>query len=347
MTKKPQPTKKSETPDDIKTVLEKVLKDCGDESVLVMNDDHNANVESIRTGSIALDHALGTDGFPSGRLIEIYGPEASGKTTLALHALANAQKQKRADGTPYICGFVDMEHALDSNYARQLGVDINALLFAQPSCGEEALSLTESMVKNGVKLVVVDSVAALVPRQELEGDIEDTQVALQARMMGKAMRRLTGPNSENKSIIIFINQIRYKIGGYGNPEDTTGGKALKFYSSVRIDIRRKQWIKRNDQIIGTHSRAKVVKNKMSPPMREAEFQIVFGRGINKYNEVVDMASKMGFLQKSGNWYSYNNNQIGNGVEKTEEFLHDNPEIFAELEQKVRNQLWNPAETAVA
>ncbi len=290
-----------------------------------------AEVEVVSTGSLGLDIALGIGGLPKGRIIEIYGPESSGKTTLALHAIAQAQK---SGGT---CAFVDAEHALDPAYARKLGVNIDDLLISQPDAGEQALEIADTLVRSGaIDVLVIDSVAALVPRAELEGEMGDSHVGLQARLMSQALRKLTGSISRSKCMVIFINQIRLKIGVmFGNPETTTGGNALKFYASVRLDIRRIGAIKDRDTVVGNQTRVKVVKNKMAPPFRVVEFDIMYGEGISKVGELIDLGVQAGVVEKSGAWFAYDGQRIGQGRENAKQFLRDNPEIAAAIENKVR------------
>ncbi|NVJ99145.1 MAG: recombinase RecA [Alphaproteobacteria bacterium] len=288
-------------------------------------------IDSISTGSLNLDIALGIGGFPKGRIIEIYGPESSGKTTLALHAVAEAQK---AGG---IAAFVDAEHALDPVYARKLGVDVNELLVSQPDTGEQALEIADTLVRSGaVDILVVDSVAALTPRAELEGEMGDSHVGLQARLMSQALRKLTASISKSNTIVIFINQIRMKIGVmYGSPETTTGGNALKFYASVRLDIRRTGAIKDKDEIVGNATRVKVVKNKLAPPFKQVEFDIMYGEGVSKMGEIIDLGVKAGVVEKSGSWYSYSSQRIGQGRENAKRFLLENPDVSNEIEQQIR------------
>ena len=290
------------------------------------------NVETVPTGSLSLDLALGLGGLPKGRIIEIYGPESSGKTTVALHCVAEVQK---AGG---IAGFIDAEHALDPVYAKNIGVDIDNLYISQPDNGEQALEITETMVRSGaVDIVIVDSVAALVPKAEIDGDMGDSHVGLQARLMSQALRKLTAVISKSNCIVIFINQLREKVGiMFGNPETTTGGRALKFYSSVRLDVRRVEALKQAGEVIGNHTRVKVVKNKVAPPFREAEFDIMFGKGISKEGDILDLAAGIDVVNKSGAWYAYEGEKIGQGRENAKQFLVDNPEICAEIEAKVRS-----------
>ena len=288
------------------------------------------DIETVSTGSLGLDLALGVGGLPRGRIVEIYGPESSGKTTLTLHVIAEMQK---LGGT---CAFIDAEHALDIQYAQRLGVNIGDVLISQPDTGEQALEITDALVRSGsVDLIVVDSVAALTPKSEIEGDMGDALPGLQARLMSQALRKLTGSITRTKSMVIFINQIRMKIGGYGNPETTTGGNALKFYSSVRLDIRRIGGIKKGDEVIGNETRVKVVKNKVAPPFKQAEFDILYGEGISRIGEVIDIGTELNVIDKSGAWYSYNGQKLGQGKEKVREYLQENKELCAEIEQKIR------------
>ena len=289
------------------------------------------NVETIPTGSIILDIALGMGGVPKGRIIEIYGPESSGKTTVALHMVAEVQKRGG------IAGFIDAEHALDPAYAKNIGVDVDNLYISQPDNGEQALEITETMVRSGaVDIIIVDSVAALVPKAEIDGDMGDSHVGLQARLMSQALRKLTAVISKTNCVVIFINQLREKVGVmFGNPETTTGGRALKFYSSVRLDVRKIETLKQNGEVIGNRTRVKIVKNKVAPPFREAEFDILFGKGISTEGDLVDLASNAGIIQKSGAWFSYEGNKIGQGRENAKQFLLDNPEIREEVDRRVR------------
>ena len=290
------------------------------------------NVETVPTGSLSLDIALGLGGLPKGRIIEVYGPESSGKTTVALHCVAEVQKRGG------IAGFIDAEHALDPVYARNIGVDIDNLYISQPDCGEQALEITETMVRSGaVDIVVVDSVAALVPKAEIDGDMGDSHVGLQARLMSQALRKLTAVISKSNCIVIFINQLREKVGVmFGNPETTTGGRALKFYSSVRLDVRRTESLKQAGEIVGNHVRVKVVKNKIAPPFREAEFDIMFGQSISREGDVLDLAVNAGIVNKSGAWYAYEGDKIGQGRENAKTYIHENPAFFDMLEAKVRD-----------
>ncbi len=289
------------------------------------------NVETIPTGSLSLDLALGLGGIPKGRIIEIYGPESSGKTTVTLHMIAQVQKSGG------IAGFIDAEHALDPVYAKNIGVDIDNLYISQPDCGEQALEITETMVRSGaVDIVVVDSVAALVPKAEIDGDMGDSHVGLQARLMSQALRKLTGVISKSNCTVVFINQLREKVGiMFGNPETTTGGRALKFYSSVRLDVRRIEAIKQGGEVVGNRTRVKVVKNKIAPPFKEAEFDIMFGEGISTVGDILDMAANVDIVVKTGAWYAYEGNKIGQGRENAKQYLKDNPQVCDEIEQKVR------------
>ena len=305
----------------------------GKGSVMKLGDNSaNMNVETVPTGSLSLDIALGLGGLPKGRIIEVYGPESSGKTTVALHCVAEVQKRGG------IAGFIDAEHALDPVYARNIGVDIDNLYISQPDCGEQALEITETMVRSGaVDIVVVDSVAALVPKAEIDGDMGDSHVGLQARLMSQALRKLTAVISKSNCIVIFINQLREKVGVmFGNPETTTGGRALKFYSSVRLDVRRTESLKQGGEIVGNHVRVKVVKNKIAPPFREAEFDIMFGQGISREGDVLDLAVNAGIVNKSGAWYAYEGDKIGQGRENAKTYIHENPAFFDMLEAKVRD-----------
>ena len=315
----------------IEAALSQIDKAFGKGSVMKLGQRPNMDIEAISTGSLGLDIALGIGGLPKGRIIEIYGPESSGKTTLALHTVAEAQK---AGG---VAAFVDAEHALDPVYAAKLGVDVGELLVSQPDAGEQALEIADTLVRSGaVDVLVIDSVAALTPRAELEGEMGDSLPGLQARLMSQALRKLTASISKSNCLVIFINQIRMKIGVmFGSPETTTGGTALKFYSSVRLDIRRIGSIKNRDEVIGNQTRVKVVKNKVAPPFREVEFDILYGEGISKMGELIDLGVKGDVIEKSGSWYSYNSERIGQGRENARQFLLTNPDISAEIEQKVR------------
>ena len=313
--------------------IAQIEKQYGKGSVMKLGDNSaNMNVETVPTGSLSLDIALGLGGLPKGRIIEVYGPESSGKTTVALHCVAEVQKRGG------IAGFIDAEHALDPVYARNIGVDIDNLYISQPDCGEQALEITETMVRSGaVDIVVVDSVAALVPKAEIDGDMGDSHVGLQARLMSQALRKLTAVISKSNCIVIFINQLREKVGVmFGNPETTTGGRALKFYSSVRLDVRRTESLKQGGEIVGNHVRVKVVKNKIAPPFREAEFDIMFGQGISREGDVLDLAVNAGIVNKSGAWYAYDGDKIGQGRENAKTYIHENPAFFDMLEAKVRD-----------
>ncbi len=318
----------------LKLAIDKIEKDFGKGSIMKLGDKPSVNVEAIPTGSLALDIALGIGGVPRGRIIEVYGPESSGKTTLAQHIVAECQKRGG------IAAYVDAEHALDPEYARNLGVDIDNLLISQPDTGEQALDITEELVRSGaVDVVVVDSVAALVPKAEIDGSMEDQQMGLQARLMSKALRKLTGVIGKTNTTVIFINQLRMKIGVmYGNPETTTGGNALKYYASVRMEIRRTEGLKGDGEDIGNHVRVKVLKNKVAPPFRTAEFDIIFGKGICKIGNILDVAVNLNIVNKAGAWFSYNDEKLGQGREKAKEFLAANPDLLAEVETKVREKL---------
>ena len=312
--------------------LSQIERSFGKGSIMKLGQDNAVmDIEATSTGSIGLDIALGIGGLPKGRIIEIYGPESSGKTTLTLHAVAEEQK------TGGVCAFVDAEHALDPTYAKKLGVDLDELLISQPDTGEQALEITDTLVRSGaVSMVVVDSVAALTPRAELEGDMGDHQVGSQARLMSQAMRKLTGSISRSKCMVIFINQIRMKIGVmFGSPETTTGGNALKFYSSVRLDIRRIGALKDRDEVVGNATRVKVVKNKVAPPFKQVEFDIMYGEGISKTGELIDLGVKAGIVEKSGSWFSYGDERIGQGRENVKNYLKEYPNIALEIEDKIR------------
>ena len=312
--------------------LAHIEKQYGKGAVMKLGDPMNQmSVETIPTGSLSLDIALGLGGIPKGRIIEIYGPESSGKTTVTLHMIAEVQKRGG------IAGFIDAEHALDPVYAKNIGVDIDNLYISQPDCGEQALEITETMVRSGaIDIVVVDSVAALVPKAEIDGDMGDSHVGLQARLMSQALRKLTAVISKSNCTVIFINQLREKVGVmFGNPETTTGGRALKFYSSVRLDVRRTEALKQSGEIVGNRTRVKVVKNKIAPPFKEAEFDIMFGEGISKVGDILDLAAENGIINKSGAWYAYEGNKIGQGRENAKNYLRENPLICEEIEKKVR------------
>lgn len=312
--------------------LGQIEKQYGKGAVMKLGDSAaNMNVETIPTGSLSLDIALGLGGVPKGRIIEVYGPESSGKTTVALHMVAEVQKRGG------IAGFIDAEHALDPAYAKNIGVDIENLYISQPDNGEQALEITETMVRSGaVDIIIVDSVAALVPKAEIDGDMGDSHVGLQARLMSQALRKLTAAISKSNCIVIFINQLREKVGVmFGNPETTTGGRALKFYSSIRLDVRRIEALKQGGEMVGNRTRIKVVKNKVAPPFREAEFDIMFGKGISKEGDVLDLAASVGIVQKSGAWFAYGGDKIGQGRENAKAYLREHPEIMDEIEHKVR------------
>lgn len=328
------PTPATDKKKALATAISQIEKNFGKGTVMRLGDRPEMNVEAIPTGSLALDAALGIGGVPKGRIIEIYGPESSGKTTLALHILAQAQKQGGE------VAFVDAEHALDPDYAAALGVDTDNMLVSQPDTGEQALEITDALVRSGaVDAIVVDSVAALVPKQEIEGEMGDTFVGLQARLMSQALRKLAGTIAKTNCVVVFINQLRMKIGVmYGNPETTTGGNALKFYSSVRLDVRRVESIKEGGNVIGNKTRVKVVKNKVAPPFREAYFDIMYGEGISKWGELVDLAVQMDIVQKSGSWFSMGDERIGQGKDSVKNFLMNNPDIAEEVEAKVRQNL---------
>ncbi|MCB9996481.1 MAG: recombinase RecA [Rhodospirillales bacterium] len=324
--------------------LSQIERAFGKGSIMKLTGENNPmNVESISTGSLGLDIALGIGGVPRGRIVEIYGPESSGKTTLALHIIAEAQK---AGGT---CAIVDAEHALDPGYAKKLGCNVDDLLISQPDAGEQALEIADTLVRSGaLDVLVVDSVAALVPRAELEGDMGDSHVGLQARLMSQALRKLTGSISRSRTVVIFINQIRMKIGVmFGSPETTTGGNALKFYSSVRLDIRRIGAIKDKDEVVGNQTRVKVVKNKMAPPFRQVEFDIMYGEGVSKTGELLDLGVQGGFVEKSGAWFSYDGQRIGQGRENSKQFMRDNPEVAKKLENQIRQNAGIMADSMLA
>ena len=312
--------------------ISQIEKQYGKGAVMKLGDPSaQMNVETIPTGSLSLDLALGLGGIPKGRIVEIYGPESSGKTTVTLHMIAEVQKRGG------IAGFIDAEHALDPVYAKNIGVDIDNLYISQPDCGEQALEITETMVRSGaIDIVVVDSVAALVPKAEIDGDMGDSHVGLQARLMSQALRKLTAVISKSNCTVIFINQLREKVGiMFGNPETTTGGRALKFYSSVRLDVRRIESLKQSGEVVGNRTRVKVVKNKIAPPFKEAEFDIMFGEGISKVGDILDLAAENGIINKSGAWYAYEGNKIGQGRENAKNYLKENPAICEEVEKKVR------------
>ena len=318
----------------LNNAVKRIEKQFGKGSIMRLGDASTLDVDAIPTGALPLDVALGVGGIPRGRIIELYGNESSGKTTLGLHIIAEAQKM---DG---IAAFIDAEHALDPKYAGNLGVNIDNLLISQPNNGEEALEITESLIRsNAVDLIIVDSVAALVPKAELEGEMGDSHVGLQARLMSQAMRKLSGAISKSKTSVIFINQIREKIGVmFGNPETTPGGRALKFYSSVRIELRRSQTIKDGDEIIGSHARAKVVKNKVAAPFRQAEFDIMYGTGISRSGCILDLGEETGVIDRAGSWYSYGEERLGQGRQNSKEFMEENPEIMEEMERKIKEKV---------
>lgn len=325
----------------LQLTMEKLDKTFGKGTVMKLGDDAVEQVEVIPSGSITLDIALGVSGYPKGRIIEIYGPESSGKTTLAIHAIAEVQKQGG------IAAIVDAEHAFDQFYAQKLGVDINNLLISQPDNGEQALEIADNLIRSGaVDLLVIDSVAALTPKAEIEGEMGDSQMGLQARLMSKALRKITASISKAKCCCIFINQLRDKIGVmFGNPETTTGGNALKFYASMRLDIRRASQIKEGEEVIGNRVKVKVVKNKVAPPFRKAEFDIMYGEGISKVGEIIDLGVELNILKKSGSWFSYGETRLGQGRDAVKSMIHDNPELMDELELKIKDALGSPAKAA--
>jgi recombination protein RecA len=318
----------------LKLTIDKIDKDFGKGSVMMMNEKSQEPMEVVSTGSIGLDVALGVGGLPRGRVIEVYGPESSGKTTIAIHVIAEAQKKGG------MCAIIDAEHAFDSSYAMKLGVDIDSLLISQPDYGEQALESADRLILSGaLDVVVIDSVAALVPKGELEGEMGDSKMGLQARLMSQALRKLTATISKTNTICIFINQLREKIGVmFGNPETTTGGNALKFYASVRLDIRRLAQIKDGEEAVGNRVKVKVVKNKVAPPFRSAEFDIIFGEGISKMGEIIDMGVELGVIQKSGSWFSYGADKLGQGRDTVKQLLHDNPELATQMEAKIREKI---------
>ena len=320
----------------LKLAIEKIEKDFGKGAIMKLGDKPAVSVETIPTGALALDVALGVGGIPRGRIIEVYGPESSGKTTLAQHIVAECQKKGG------IAAFVDAEHALDPEYARNLGVNVDELLISQPDTGEQALDITEELVRSGaVDIIVVDSVAALVPKAEIEGSMEDQQMGLQARLMSKALRKLTGIIGKTNTTVIFINQLRQNIGVmYGNPETTTGGNALKYYASVRLEIKRVEGIKGDGEDVGNHVRVRILKNKVAPPFRTAEFDIIFGKGICKIGNILDVAVDLDIVKKAGSWFSFNDDKLGQGRDKAKEFLANNPEILNQVETLVREKLAN-------
>lgn len=323
----------------LQATLDKIEKSYGKGTIMKMGDSAVEDVPSISTGSLGLDHALGIGGFPRGRVVEIFGPESSGKTTLAIHAIAEAQKQGG------IAAFIDAEHAFDRFYAEKLGVDIENLYISQPDNGEQSLEITDSLIRSGaIDILVVDSVAALTPKAEIEGEMGDSKMGLQARLMSQALRKLTGNISKTHTTCVFINQLREKIGVmFGNPETTTGGNALKFYCSVRVDIRKISTIKDGDEIVGSRTRAKIVKNKVAPPFRKAEFDIMYGVGISKTGEIIDMGVEYGIIKKAGSWFSYGDTKLGQGRESVKQVVMDNPELADELQNKIIEALNKPSE----
>ncbi len=318
----------------LEMAMSQIEKQFGKGSVMKLGEFKAMNIEAIPTGALSLDRALGIGGVPRGRIIEIYGPESSGKTTLALHIIAEAQKQNG------VAAFIDAEHALDPVYAKNLGVDINELVVSQPDTGEQALEIAESLIRSGaLDVIVVDSVAALVPKAEIDGEMGDSHVALQARLMSQALRKLAGAVNKSKTVIVFINQLREKVGiMFGNPETTTGGRALKFYASVRMDIRKVENIKQDGEVIGNRARVKIVKNKVAPPFREAEFDILYGKGISKEGNILDIAVNLEIIVKSGAWFSYKGERIGQGRENAKKYLIENPKVMAEVEAKIRENM---------
>ncbi len=318
----------------LETVLQRIERECGKGSIMRLGESASMNVSAVSTGSLSLDFALGIGGIPRGRITEIYGPESSGKTTIALHVIAEVQKQGGE------AAFIDAEHALDPVYAKKLGVDINKLLVSQPDCGEQGLEIAETLVNSGaIDIIVIDSVAALVPRQEIEGDMGASHVGVQARLMSQAMRKLSGSIAKSNCIVIFTNQLREKVGVmYGNPEVTTGGRALKFYASVRIDVRRTESLKNGTDVYGAHTKCKVVKNKVAPPFKTAEFDILYGSGISKSSEILDMALLLGIVEKSGAWFYYNGNRLGQGKDNARKLIESEAELMAELEKLVRERM---------
>ena len=325
-------TVNSEKQKALEAAMGQIEKQFGKGSVMKLGEFKTMNVEAIPTGALGLDIALGIGGIPKGRIIEVYGPESSGKTTLTLHMIAEAQKLGGE------AAFIDAEHALDPVYAKHLGVDIDNLIVSQPDTGEQALEITEALVRSGaIDIIVVDSVAALVPKAEIDGDMGDSHVGLQARLMSQALRKLAGIINKSNCVVVFINQLREKVGVmFGNPETTTGGRALKFYSSVRLDIRKIENIKQDGEVVGNRARVKVVKNKVAPPFREAEFDIVYGKGISKSGNILDIGVNLGIVEKSGSWFGYDGNRIGQGRENAKKYMEDNPEIMKDIEEKIRN-----------
>ncbi len=334
--KKPESVTAIENPDEkrkaLDTAISQIKKAKGAGSIMRLGDNVNMNVQAIPTGSLTLDLALGIGGVPRGRIVEIYGPESSGKTTVALHIIAETQKMGGE------AAFIDAEHALDPLYAKALGVNINDLLVSQPDCGEDALEITDALVRSGaIDVVVVDSVAALVPQQEIDGDMGASHVGLQARLMSQALRKLAGAIAKTNCVVVFINQLREKVGVmYGNPEVTTGGKALKFYASVRMDVRKTENLKNGDEAYGNHVKVKIVKNKVAPPFRVAEFDILYGKGISKSSEIIEIATALEVIQKSGSWFSYNGERIGQGKENARKYIEENPDLMKEIEDKIKS-----------
>ena len=328
--KKPAGDKKAA----LESVISRIEKECGKGSIMRLGENASMNVQAVSTGSLSLDFALGVGGIPKGRITEIYGPESSGKTTIALHVIAEVQKQGGE------AAFIDAEHALDPIYAKHLGVDINNLLVSQPDCGEQALEIAETLVNSGaIDIIVIDSVAALVPRQEIEGDMGASHVGVQARLMSQAMRKLSGSIAKSNCIVIFTNQLREKVGVmYGNPEVTTGGKALKFYASVRIDVRKTEALKKGADVYGAHTKCKVVKNKVAPPFKVAEFDILYGSGISKSSEIIDMALQLDIVSRSGAWFYYGEDRLGNGKDNVRQYIESNAEFMAELEGLIREKV---------
>ena len=318
----------------IETVMQRIERECGKGSIMRLGENSSMNVSAVSTGSLSLDFALGVGGIPRGRITEIYGPESSGKTTIALHVIAEVQKQGGE------AAFIDAEHALDPVYAKKLGVDINELIVSQPDCGEQALEIAETLVNSGaIDIIVIDSVAALVPRQEIEGDMGASHVGVQARLMSQAMRKLSGAIAKSNCIVIFTNQLREKVGVmYGNPEVTTGGKALKFYASVRIDVRRVESLKNGSEVYGSHTRCKVVKNKVAPPFKTAEFDILYGSGISKSSEIIDMAIQLGIVDKSGAWFYFDGERLGQGKDNVRKLIESDKELMDKLEALVREKV---------
>ena len=321
---------------ELESVLKQIKKQYGDGAVMMLGESPTMKIESIPSGSLSLDCALGIGGYPKGRIVEIYGPESSGKTTLAIHAVAEAQK------LGLLAAYIDAEHAFDREYASNLGVDVNKLLFAQPDCGEDCLEIATKLISSGkIGILVIDSVAALIPRAELEGEMGDARIGLQARLMSQALRKMVGIISKTNCLCIFINQIREKIGiMFGNPETTTGGNALKFYASMRLEVRKSTAIKDGDEAVANLTKVKVVKNKCAPPFRKAEFEIEFGKGINKFNEILEKAIEFDIIHKSGSWFSYDDNKLGQGKANVISILEDNPELLEEIEKKVISQINN-------